>query len=909
MTKDSNSHRGRSILVSLCVPLAIALPLLALFAPVLFQDRMFGFRDTAHFYYPLFEWIETQWRVGRAPLWNPHINYGIPVVGDATSSVFYPGKLVFVLPLEFSWAFKFYIVGHYLLAAAGAYYAARRFQCTVEAAMIAAISFSCGGAVLFQYCNVVFLVGAAWLPWGFAAVEALVARRSLRAAVVLGLVLAMMTLGGDPQTAYQLGFCAAGYALAVAWASRSYSEREANARAGFFPTAITQFALLSLAGIVAFVLSAVQVLPASEASALSNRVAYHQPRNIFEAAKTIATEDNGWSLASNGLFKLPEPETHGASIYEFSNAPWHLAEYVWPGCFGSYFPQYRRWSFIIPGEPRMWNQSIYLGLLPLVLAVASLRLRHGPLREQWLSWSLVIAILGSFGVYGVGWIIRQSLRYFGYMDLAEKAPGDPIGGVYWFFVTFLPGFAYFRFPAKLLTFAALPMSLLAALGFDHWRKSGAPRLRIALLILAFASGVAAMFLFICAEDWRKFFAEMAPDAQFGLFDSDGAWRELMQSLLHTMIVASVAAAFLWTNDYVLIRTRLLVALTMIEIVIANANMIATAPTSIWRERPLLAQMLDEDQAAHGPMPLGPMPLRVRGPAEFDYEDHDGWHTSISPTRIAEIAVADRDLLATNFCLSAPVDSVDTLTSLPLADHAYFCKRYAKNDDSFWGNYWIMPRRIQLDYLPVWEEISSPELARRTKFHVYRNREPMPRACIVHSVTRLPELRSLDPHRLSLRGAEVAESEFGGERSPRNFRAECVIETDGEISPPPELIWSTSASEEPCRVTIAESDRIVIETELIAPGILFVQDKYFPGWEASVATGGNSPEIRPILRTNRIFRGVALPAGKHTVEFRYRADKVWLGAALSALGWLGLIGLVTLDLIRRRTFVAISLREM
>ena len=48
--------------------------------------------------------------------------------------------------------------------------------------------------MLFQYCNVVFLVGAAWLPWALWATHRLLAERNVRWAPVLGACLAMMVL-------------------------------------------------------------------------------------------------------------------------------------------------------------------------------------------------------------------------------------------------------------------------------------------------------------------------------------------------------------------------------------------------------------------------------------------------------------------------------------------------------------------------------------------------------------------------------------------------------------------------------------------------------------------------------------------------------------------------------------------
>ena len=77
---------------------------------------------------------------------------------------------------------------------------------------------------MFQYCNVIFLVGAAWLPLGFLAVDRWVRLGSRPALLGLAIVLAMQTLGGDPQSAYLLGLCGCGYAVGVAW----YRARKVN---------------------------------------------------------------------------------------------------------------------------------------------------------------------------------------------------------------------------------------------------------------------------------------------------------------------------------------------------------------------------------------------------------------------------------------------------------------------------------------------------------------------------------------------------------------------------------------------------------------------------------------------------------------------------------------------------------
>ena len=70
------------------------------FADAIFADRMFAFRDSAHFYYPLFQFVQDQWNAGRLPLENPYENLGMPLAADAAASVFYPGKLLFFLPID-----------------------------------------------------------------------------------------------------------------------------------------------------------------------------------------------------------------------------------------------------------------------------------------------------------------------------------------------------------------------------------------------------------------------------------------------------------------------------------------------------------------------------------------------------------------------------------------------------------------------------------------------------------------------------------------------------------------------------------------------------------------------------------------------------------------------------------------
>ena len=102
-----------------------------------------------------------------------------------------------------------------------------------------------------------------------------------------------------------------------------------------------------------------------------------------------------------------------------------------------------------------------------------------------------------------------------------------------------------------------------------------------------------------------------------------------------------------------------------------------------------------------------------------------------------------------------------------------------------------------------------------------------------------------------------------------------IALDGEARPLTPATW----------VEIGRQ-KLVLETDTPAPGILFVGDAHYPGWRAFV----DGTEVK-LLRADWAFRGVALPAGRHRVEMRYESRPVRLGALLTLLGLLGVTGLL------------------
>jgi hypothetical protein len=77
------------------------------------------------------------------------------------------------------------------------------------------------------------------------------------------------------------------------------------------------------------------------------------------------------------------------------------------------------------------------------------------------------------------------------------------------------------------------------------------------------------------------------------------------------------------------------------------------------------------------------------------------------------------------------------------------------------------------------------------------------------------------------------------------------------------------------------DRVELSVQTSAAGFLVLLDGYDPGWEATV---DGRPSL--VLRANYGFRAVAVPAGEHIVQMRYRPAAVSVGVLVSILGLAG-----------------------
>lgn len=94
--------------------------------------------------------------------------------------------------------------------------------------------------------------------------------------------------------------------------------------------------------------------------------------------------------------------------------------------------------------------------------------------------------------------------------------------------------------------------------------------------------------------------------------------------------------------------------------------------------------------------------------------------------------------------------------------------------------------------------------------------------------------------------------------------------DGEI-PDVERNSPERADQESVTITAREDDSLRATARLESPGLVVFSEVYAEGWNAYV-----DGERVDVLRTNHALRGVAVPAGDHTIDLRYEPDELRIG---------------------------------
>jgi hypothetical protein len=807
---------------------------LFLFWPVLNGSSELGYRDSATLYQPLFQWTRDRLLGGEIPRWCAQDNWGAPLVADLTSSVFYPGKLVLLLPaVRFSVLFGIYVLLHVWLAIFAARWCGHRAGLSPIAAWLTGITYGFSGSVMFQSCNVVFLVSAAWLPAALGCVLQYRKTRHRRWLVAVAVVMSMMVLGGDPQMAFHV--------IVIAGLLWCLPCRADAVRPPAAVRRITQVsgALLSIALMTA-ALTAIQVFPAIPWSQQSERSVRGNDRSIYRAW-THGPVEKGEKATEDPVnrFARPKPGTHQDAIYQFSLAPWTLVDLIWPNVGGKQDP----WSARLAGADRLWTGSLYCGLFTLLLATAHLVTLPSRHPDRALIPVMGLFLLASFGWYGAGWLIHELNLMRGGSGTGHLL-GEPTGGIYWLLEMLVPGYYRFRYPAKLFVIAALIICLTGGRGYD--RLTGRAAFRTARFRGLFRRETIVVAAMTCMAVLLLAIHGLAGQPLFPLIDASVS-RLIRDSLLHTAIVLGIGAALLiwrrriaWIGRYFDVWWLLLCTG---EILLATAWTVQLAPVTEWNQ-PANASAFE--QTTWRSPRLDDPPLASVDPAKRRIQEQRSLYPKYH--------------LHTGRRLVGSFNSLQPLDVTVLLNHPDF--------------------QTVLGEMSV--DSSMEPSDDETDFRIVA-RPHRPRIYLAERWVRLEPVDETSVSEVTRRTSEVIsllQGNRGGDADGHEIvTVECQAAT----------LEGLRGVEETASITLLEHahERQTIRVTNRRPALLVIADYFDANWTASLIEGDRLTRL-PRVRVNRLLTGVPIPPGDYRVQLVYRDMRLQRGAWLSGLAWLALV---------------------
>ena len=469
------------------------------------------------------------------------------------------------------------------------------------------------------------------------------------------------------------------------------------------------------------------------------------------------------------------------------------------------------------GHDNYWETLLSIGWVPLVLA--GIALARSPARGLVRGWGTLAGLAVAFAAG----------RRLGLFALLYEV---------------VPGMDRFRAPGRALFLASLAGAILAGLGAEalargpaaDWSAWGRRHRRgLVVILLGLAIGQAAA--------WR---GEVRGPAPIGARRHANRGRELARWVLASgrlardpifwVALAGTAAAFAHLRrrpgDGRRVATAL-GALALAELGAHGAILLKVAPAA----RFLAPDPLDEALARV--RPAGPFRVRAR---DSFFGDLRAWRDGVEKTNINDSYQIQHaaDLYESLYPVFGPAGRAGLVR--PEVRRAVLDRMNVA---------FLVTDRPSAD--APWPVAASGHVA-GSPFTIYRNPTALPRAYVVPRARVTPDdAPALD-------------------RLAETPAREAVL-----LSADPLPAGGLRQPFTPASYDADDPDRVAIEVETDAPGLLVVADAWMPGWNARL----DGRKV-PILRGDHAHRVVALPAaGRHRVVMAYRPPGYARGLAITA----------------------------
>jgi hypothetical protein len=394
--------------------LPIILGPVLLFSPVFLTGKALFWGTPSTQFIP---WWDFAWETllgGHLPLWNPWVGMGAPLAANYQSALFYPPYWLHLLVYAMggvswmAWSITLLVVFHLCWGGIGIARLLEEIGVDKLGQTISGLAFALSGYMVARAGFLSINATSAWLPWVLLYSKQLVDKKP-KAILKTGLAIGMMMLAGHAQTAWYVILL--GGTWIVYWglqtAENSNPFRNGLAAAGKYMTA----------GLLGFGISAVQLIPTFE--------------YLLQSRRSV--------------------EYGFAEAMTYSFWPWRFFGLFVPNLFGS--PASGNYW----GYGNYWEDAIYIGMLPIILALGVILGLVKKTQNKDHNQSLVKLLIV---ITGVGFIFA----------LGKNTPVFP------FLYRYIPSFDLFQAPARFSIWAEFSLVVLAGIGADRLKPPAGKKL-------------------------------------------------------------------------------------------------------------------------------------------------------------------------------------------------------------------------------------------------------------------------------------------------------------------------------------------------------------------------------------------------------------------------------------------------
>ncbi len=905
--------------------------LLAVFRGALLKGLVFQEPDTLSYYYPALTELRRALQQGSLPIWTPNIYGGFPLFADGESGALYPVNVLLLLLMPADGALVWLGPIRLAMAAVFMYLYARTIDLGRLGALVSALVFGFGGFTVAQLHHVNLSNGALWLPLILLFVERAYRREGrarLQAVLLAGIVFAVQALALHVQVSLMTGLFLVAY---LAFRSLAFPVGTLLRR--------VRLGLATLAGTagLGLGLAAVQWVPLYELSRFSPRA----PGLLYSQALEYALPPiNLITLLAPYFFRTPQ------RVWWPVWSPWETTIYVGvaPLLLAGVAVLWvrSRWTAFFAGTALLSLLLAMGNYLPLNLYYLLYRLPwfdslRGPGRFSYLFTFSMACLAG----YGAHWLARHReagkparfrLLPLGFVGLL----GVLLVSLQWF-QAWLSANRDFAVEAIGGFYLSLGPSSLSHL--NQWDVYDFLRSSTGLLTWAAPSGwVLASCVLLVAWGWLPHWRKACLVGLVLLVAADLFW---FDQIYHETIPADKLTQQTPAVDF-LAQQNGSDRVFGVGSIVAEPNRLAPFGLQAaggYSSLPFQRHREYSTAALHLERPLmelwnvrylvaGKRPSYVYNGLSFDpatplFSGGTGSfpqrYFNVSDIQAREVRLLSSMHRAADIPQGTPVgslvltDSTGSQSRIPLqagvstAEAAYdredvrpvlrhqrpkvatSLKDTGPGGAAFSSNVYyasvILPqpmdiRRVSLEYtyptgsLDVYSvafvngedriyEVRPFHLEKYRQVYtgdegaIFENQAVLPRAFLAPRVTSLRNSGSVL--------ARLSAPDF-------DPLSELLLE---EQTDAPQ--GTQSRAQGAANIIDYQDRQVIVQTVNDEPAFLFLGDSYYPGWKAYV----DGQQAR-LYRADYLFRAVPVPAGEHTVEFRYQPDSLTLGIGISAV---------------------------